>query len=165
MTKARCERLSPRLGLVCLGLLLVAPASLARAGETDGWSVVCGEAEPSDAPHCYVSFLAGDMGADAWLGVAVQRLNGPYEVQVTGNGTDFGRAEINLRGDTIIVTDYCYESYCVFVQADELVRQFRRGDGVDISLYDGRGAAAVQESVSLHGFTRALNSYLDRTSD
>ena len=165
MTKALRERLALRLGLVFLSLLIVAAASLARAGKTDSWSVICGEAETAEAPHCYVSFLAGDMGAGAWLGIAVQRLNGPYEVQVTGNGTDFGRAEINLQGETIIVTDYCYDSYCVFVQADELVQQFRRGDGVDVSLYDGRGATAVQERISLHGFTRALESYLDRSGD
>ena len=154
-----------RLGLLVVGLALLAAGAGARAEQTAGWEVVCAEDGATTASHCYLSFLAGDMGKGKWLGIAVQRLNGPYEVQVTGNGEDFGRAELNVQSDTTLVTDYCYDSYCVFVQADELVEQFRRGDALDVALYDGRGVAALRERISLRGFAKALKAYLTRIDE
>ncbi len=159
-----------RLGVLIVSLAFLAVSAGARAEQSADWAVVCDDDDPAAASHCYLSLLAGSIGQGNWLGIAVQRLNGSHEVQVTGNGVDFGRAEINLQGetiqsDTIIVTDYCYDSYCVFVQADELVEQFRKGAAADISLYDGGGAAAVKEQVSLIGFTRAHRTYLERIGE
>lgn len=154
-----------RLGILVVSLAFLAVSAGARAEQAADWAVVCDNSDPAAVSHCYLSLLAGSIGKGDWLGIAVQRLNGAHEVQVTGAGESFGRAEINVQGDTIIVTDYCYDSYCVFVQADELVEQFRKGEGVDISLYDGRGAAAVKEHVTLIGFTRAHRTYLERIGE
>lgn len=154
-----------RLGILVVSLAFLAVSAGARAEQAADWAVVCDDSDPAAVSHCYLSLLAGSIGKGDWLGIAVQHLNGAHEVQVTGAGESFGRAEINVQGDTIIVTDYCYDSYCVFVQADELVEQFRKGEGVDISLYDGRGAAAVKEHVTLIGFTRAHRNYLERIGE
>jgi invasion protein IalB len=132
-----------RLGILVVSLAFLAVSAGARAEQAADWAVVCDNSDPAAVSHCYLSLLAG----------------------VTGAGESFGRAEINVQGDTIIVTDYCYDSYCVFVQADELVEQFRKGEGVDISLYDGRGAAAVKEHVTLIGFTKAHRTYLERIGE
>jgi hypothetical protein len=140
-----------RLGILVVSLAFLAVSAGARAEQAADWAVVCDNSDPAAVSHCYLSLLAGSIGKGDWLGIAVQRLNGAHEVQVTGAGESFGRAEINVQGDTIIVTDYCYDSYCVFVQADEL--------------YDGRGAAAVKEHVTLIGFTKAHRTYLERIGE
>jgi hypothetical protein len=118
-----------RLGILVVSLAFLAVSAGARAEQAADWAVVCDNSDPAAVSHCYLSLLAGSIGKGDWLGIAVQRLNGAHEVQVTGAGESFGRAEINVQGDTIIVTDYCYDSYCVFVQADEhlALRRPRRG--------------------------------------
>ena len=49
---------------------------------------------------------------------------------------------------------------CVFVQADELVDQFRKGARADIWLYNGHAKASVKKRISLRGFTKAPEKYL-----
>ncbi len=71
---------------------------------------------------------------------------------MTSSGEAYSRAEINVQSDTTIVTDYCYGTYCVFVHADELVEQFRKGTRADVWLYNGFGKASVKERISLQGF-------------
>ena len=87
------------------------------------------------------------------------------EIQVNGSGEAYSSAEINAQSDTTIVTDYCYGSYCVFVQADDLVEQFRRGTRADIRLYNGLGKLSAKECVSLLGFTAAYERYLSRIGE
>ncbi len=142
-----------RLGLLVIGLVLLAAAG--RAEETDQWKVVCDHDGLTPESRCYLSFFTEDKASGTWLGIAVQRLNGLHEIQVTSSGEAYSSAEINAQSDTTIVTDYCYGSYCVFVQADELVEQFRRGTRADIRLYNGFGKLSAKERVTLLGFTAA----------
>ncbi len=84
---------------------------------------------------------------------------------MNGSGEAYSGAEINAQSNTTIDTDYCYGSYCVFVQADDLVEQFRRGTRADIRLYNGIGKLSAKERVSLLGFTAAYESYLSRIGE
>lgn len=137
----------------------------ARAARADGWTVVCTPGETSGASPCYLSFVTGDRASGNWLGIAVHHVEGVPEVQVTSGGHAYSRAEINARSDVTIVTDYCYGSYCVFVQADELVEQFREGARADVWLYNGSDRPAVGDRVSLLGFTKAYERYLERIGE
>ncbi len=154
-----------RVGLLVICLVFLATVAGLRAEQSDQWEVVCDHDGPTAESQCYLSFFAEDKASGTWLGIAVQRLNGGHEIQVTSNGEAYSRAEINVQSDTTIVTDYCYGSYCVFVQADELVDQFRDGTRADIRLYDGLGKASIKERVSLLGFTTAHERYLGRIGE
>ena len=154
-----------RAGFLVIGLVLLAAGATARAEQTARWKVVCDHDGPTAESQCYLSFFAEDKASGNWLGIAVQRLNGWHEIQVTSSGEAYSRAEINAQSDTTIVTDYCYGTYCVFVQADELVEQFREGTRADIRLYNGLGKASVKEQVSLLGFTAAHERYLSRIGE
>jgi Invasion associated locus B (IalB) protein len=136
-----------------------------HADQTEPWSLVCDNGGAASARPCYLFFSTGDRARRDWLGIAVQRLDGEPEIQVASGGHAYSRAEINAQSDTTIVTDYCYGSYCVFVQADELIEQFRKGARADIRLYNGKDEASVKESVSLQGFTKAYESYLGRIGE
>ncbi len=153
------------LGLIVISLVLFAAAAGVRAEQIDKWKVVCDYDGLTAEPQCYLSFSAEDKASGTWLGIAVQRLHGWHEIQVTSNGEAYSSAEINVQSDTTIVTDYCYGSYCVFVQADELVEQFRKGKRADIRLYNGLGKASVKKRVSLLGFTAAHEKYLGRIGE
>ncbi len=152
-----------RLGLLVIGLVLLAAAG--RAEEADQWKVVCDHDGLTAESRCYLSFFTEDKALGTWLGIAVQRLNGWNEIQVNGSGEAYSGAEINAQSDTTIDTDYCYGSYCVFVQADDLVEQFRRGTRADIRLYNGFGKLSAKERVSLLGFTAAYERYLSRIGE
>ncbi len=163
LLSSRCHM--TRMGLLVIGLVLLAAAATASAEQTARWKVVCDHDGTTAASRCFLSFFAEDKASGNWLGIAVQRLNGSHEIQVTGNGGAYSRAEINAQSDTTIVTDYCYGTYCVFVQADELVEQFRKGSRADVRLYNGSGKASVKERVSLLGFTSAHETYLGRIGE
>ena len=145
--------------------MIFVAAATAGAEQTAPWKVVCNDDGTTAASRCFLSFFAEDKTSGNGLGIAVQRLNGGHEIQVTSNGEAYSRAEINVQSDTTIVTDYCYGSYCVFVQADELVEQFRKGTRADVRLYNGLGKASVKERVSLQGFTAAHENYLSRIGE
>ena len=83
-----------RVGLLVIGLVFLA-ASGVRAEQTARWKVVCDQDGLTAVSHCYLSFLAGDKANGNWLGIAVQRLNGSHEIQVTSNGEAYSSAEIN----------------------------------------------------------------------
>jgi invasion protein IalB len=144
------------------GIVILVSSFAARADQVQGWNLICDHGGAATASPCYLSFMAGDRASGKWLGIAVSNVEGEPEIQVTSSGNAYSRAEINARSDTTIVTDYCYGSYCVFVQADELIEQFREGARADIWLYNGNGLAPTQESVSLRGFTKAYETYLGR---
>jgi hypothetical protein len=152
-----------RLGLLVIVLVILAAAG--RAEEADQWKVVCDHHGLTAESRCYVSIFTEGKALGTWLGIAVQRLNGWNEIQVNGSGEAYSSAEINAQSDTTIVTDYCYGSYCVFVQADDLVEQFRRGTRADIRLYNGFGKLSAKERVSLLGFTAAYERYLSRIGE
>ena len=155
-----------RLGLLILGALVLAGAAGAgRAEQTDRWKVTCTPDNVSAETHCHVAFFTDSNEAGGWLGVAVQFLNGGQEIQVTSGGADYSSAEIDVRTDTITITDYCYGSYCVFVKADELVEQFRKGRRADIRLYNGGKGPSIEKRVSLMGFSEAYDKYLDRIGE
>ncbi len=154
-----------RLGLLVIGLVFLAANTGVRAEQAARWKVVCDHVRPTAESQCYLFFFAEDKASGHGLGIAVQRLNGWHEIQVTSNGEAYSRAEINVQSDATIVTDYCYGTYCVFVQADELVEQFREGMCADIRLYNGLGKASVKERVSLQGFTAAHENYLSQIGE
>jgi invasion protein IalB len=154
-----------RLGLLVIGLVFLAANTGVRAEQAARWRVVCDHDDTTAESVCYLSFFTEDKALGTWLGIAVQRLNGWHEIQVTSSGEAYSSAEINAQSDTTIVTDYCYGSYCVFVQADELVEQFRRGTRAEIRLYNGLGKLSAKERVSLLGFTAAHESYLSRIGE
>ncbi len=154
-----------RAGFPVIGLVLLAAAAGARAEQPDQWEAVCDHNGLTAESQCYLSFFAEDKASGNGLGIAVQRLHGSHEIQVTSKGEAYSRAEINVQSHTTIVTDYCYGSYCVFVQADELVEQFRKGLRANVRLYNGLGKASVKERVSLLGFTAAHENYLSRIGD
>ncbi len=154
-----------RAGFLVIGLVLLAAAATASAEQTARWKVVCDHDGTTAASRCFLSFFAEDKAGGSGLGIAVQRLQGSHEIQVTSSGEAYSRAEINVQSDTTIVTDYCYGNYCVFVQADELVEQFRKGTRADIRLYNGLGKASAKKRVSLLGFTAAHEKYLGRIGE
>ncbi len=154
-----------RAGFFAIGLVLLAAVATARAEQTARWKVVCDHDGTTAASQCFLSFFAEDKASGNGLGIAVQRLNGSHEIQVTSNGGAYSRAEINAQSDTTSVTDYCYGTYCVFVHAEELVEQFRKGMHADVRLYYGLGKASVKERVSLQGFTAAHETYLGRIGE
>jgi hypothetical protein len=155
-----------RLGLLIIGALVLAGAAGAgRAEQTDLWKVACTHDKVSAELHCHVAFFTESDEAGGWLGVAVQFLNGGHEIQVTSGGANYSSAEIDLRTDTITITDYCYGSFCVFVKADELVEQFRKGRRADIRLYNGREGSSIEKRVSLMGFSEAYEEYLNRIGE
>ena len=152
-----------RVGLLVIGLFSLAAA--AAAEQPARWEAVCNHDDATATSPCFVSFFDEDKASGNGLGIAVQRLQGWYEIQVSSNGEAYSRAEINVQSDTTIVTDYCYGTYCVFVQADELVEQFRKGTRADVWLYNGFGKASVKERVSLQGFTAAHENYLSQIGE
>ena len=154
-----------RAGFLVIGLVLLAAAATVSAEQTARWKVVCNDDDTTAASRCFLSFFAEGKAGGNGLGIAVQRLHGSHEIQVTSNGGAYSRAEINVQSDTTIVTDYCYGTYCVFVQADELVEQFRKGMHADVRLYNGLGKASVKERVSLQGFTTAHENYLSHIGE
>ncbi len=151
-----------RAGFLVIGLVILVAAATAGAEQTAPWKVVCNDDDTTAASRCFLSFFAEGKAGGNGLGIAVQRLHGSHEIQVTSSGEAYSRAEINVQSDTTIVTDYCYGSYCIFVQADELVEQFRKGMHADVRLYNGLGKASVKERVSLQGFTAAHENYLSQ---
>ena len=154
-----------RAGFLVIGLVILVAAATAGAEQTAPWKVVCNDDDTTAASRCFLSFFAKGKAGGNGLGIAVQRLHGSHEIQVTSSGEAYSRAEINVQSDTTIVTDYCYGTYCVFVQADELVEQFRKGTRADVWLYNGFGKASVKERISLQGFTAAHETYLGQIGE
>ncbi len=70
-----------RIGLLVIGLVLLAAAG--RAEETNQWKVVCDHDGLTAESRCYLSFFTEDKALGTWLGIAVQRLNGWHEIQVS----------------------------------------------------------------------------------
>ncbi len=152
-----------RVGLLVIGLFSLAAA--AAAEQPARWEAVCNHDDATATSPCFVSFFDEDKASGNGLGIAVQLLDGWYEIQVSSNGGPYSRAEINIQSDTTIVTDYCYDTYCVFVRAKELVEQFRKGWRADVRLYNGLGKASIKERVSLRGFTAAHEDYLSQIGE
>lgn len=148
--------------LTALSLLLCAPA---RAGQPASWRVVCDEDASVLEPLCHIALFSQDETDGAWLGVAVQILNGSHEIQVTSAGDSYRSAEIDVTRDVTTVTDYCYGSYCVFVHAEDLVKQFKSARAARVRLYDGAPSAMVERQVTLRGFTKAYEDYLKRIAN
>ena len=135
---------------------------VAQAGQPAAWRVVCDHDATTVETLCHIALFTQDQDNGAWLGVAVQILNGSHEIQVTSGGNAYRSAEIDVALDTTIITDYCYGSYCVFVHAENLVAQFKSAGGAKIRLYDDAPSAMIEKRVTLRGFTQAYEEYLDR---
>jgi invasion protein IalB len=151
-----------RLGFLILSALVLAgAASAGRAEQTDRWRVACARDSLTAETRCHVAFFTKSNETGGWLGIAVQFLDGVHEIQVISGGAGYSSAEIDLRTDTITITDYCYGAYCVFVNADELVEQFRKGHRADIRLYSGLESPSIETRVSLMGFSEAYEEYLN----
>ncbi|MFQ5928000.1 MAG: hypothetical protein ACE5MH_11275 [Terriglobia bacterium] len=144
--------------LVFAALLLVPAAG--RAEQNHAWEVVCPIDETTGERQCYVSLFTADKDRGAWLSVAVYILEGTHEIQVTGNGKNYDIAEINAGTDTTIVTDYCNGSYCIFVNAGDIVDQFVKGSRAFVRMTDGTDRESLEERISLMGFTKAHREYL-----
>ena len=151
-----------RLSILTAALLLLLLAAPAGADQRPSWRVVCDEDVSAFEPLCHVALFTQDEANGTWLGVAVQVLNGSHEIQVISAGDSYSSAEIDVSRDTITVTDYCYGSYCVFVHAEDLIKQFKSGQTARVRLYNGAPSAMVERQVSLRGFTKAYEDYLER---
>ena len=143
--------------IAALALLITTQAVAERSG---AWRVVCDQDATTQESLCHVSTFAQDQANGAWLGVAVQILNGAHEVQVTSSGDDYHSAEIDSDPQTTTYTDYCYGSYCVFVHAEDLVERFKSQNRMSIRLFNGATRPSVEKRVSLLGFTKAYEEYM-----
>ena len=143
-------------------LLLTSPAAATESGT---WRMVCDHDATAQEPLCHVSTFIQDERNGHWLGIAVQVLNGSHEVQVTSSGNAYHSAEIDGASDLTTYTDYCYGSYCVFVHAENLVERFKARNGVKVRLYNGATVPLVEQRISLIGFTKAYEAYLDQIGE
>ncbi len=152
------------MALLAAGLTLLVSAT-AQAEVPESWRVVCDHDTTAHEPLCHVAILAQDQSNGAWLGVAVQILNGSHEVQVTSSGKIYRSAEIDAEADTTTYTDYCYGSYCVFVHAEDLVARFKSQSRVNVRLFNGQTTPSIEKRVSLLGFKKAYEEYLSRIGE
>lgn len=152
-----------RLVLSLAAVLLLTSSAVARDG--GDWRMVCDHDATAQEPLCHVSTFIQDERNGHWLGIAVQVLNGSHEVQVTSSGSAYHSAEIDGATDLTTYTDYCYGSYCVFVHAENLVERFKARNGVQIRLYNGATTPLIEKRVSLIGFTKAYEEYLDQIGE
>jgi invasion protein IalB len=146
-----------------LALLLSAPVGAERPGSS--WRVVCDQDATAQEPLCHISTFAQDTASGAWMGVAVQILNGAHEIQVTSSGSAYHGAEIDAEPDVTTYTDYCYGSYCVFVHAEGLVERFKSENRMDVRLFNGTTRPSIEKRISLLGFTAAYEEYLRRIGE
>ena len=157
-----------RLALLIAGFVLMlssaAQAQDARQG-SGSWRMVCDHDATAQEPLCHVSIFAQDESNGAWLGVAVQILNGSHEVQVTSSGNVYHSAEIDAAADTTTYTDYCYGSYCVFVHAESLVERFKSQNRVNVRLFNGSTRPSIEKRITLIGFTKAYEEYLEHIGE
>ena len=144
--------------LAVAGLALIAADT--RAEPTNAWRLVCQHDASVGEPRCHVAFFADSQSGRPWVAMAVEVHDGAPEIQVTAKGQAFRSAEIDVIADTTVMTDYCYESYCVFVNAQDLIEQFRAKTGASVRIYNGADRPAVEQRVSLMGFSRAYDEYL-----
>lgn len=151
-----------RVALLVAGLALLVSAA-AEADPPGSWRVVCNDDVSAHEPLCHVSILAQNESNGAWIGVAVQILNGSHEVQVTSGGNLYHSAEIDAAPDTTTYTDYCYGSYCVFVHAESLIERFKSENRVNVRLFNGASTPSIEKRISLLGFSKAYEEYLSRT--
>ena len=75
-----------RSGILVIGVVLLASAVGARAEQTARWKMVCDHDAPTAASRCFLSFFAEDKASGNGLGIAVQRVDGSHEIQVTSKG-------------------------------------------------------------------------------
>ena len=148
--------------IATLALLL---SSATAAEHPESWRVVCDHDATAQEPLCHVSIFAQDESNGAWLGVAVQILNGTHEVQVTSSGQVYNSAEIDAEPDATTYTDYCYGSYCVFVHAEGLVERFKSENRMDVRLFNGTVRPSIEKRITLLGFTKAYEEYLKRIGE
>jgi invasion protein IalB len=151
-----------RVALLVAGLILLL-SSAARAERPGAWRVVCDHDATAREPLCHVAVLAQDERNGNWVGVAVQILNGAHEVQVTSSGSLYHSAEIDAEPHTTTYTDYCYGSYCVFVHAESLVERFKSESRVNVRMFNSETTPSIEQRISLLGFTKAYEEYLERT--
>ena len=154
-----------RLALLIAGLALLISTSAEADRPGSSWRVVCDQDATAQEPLCHVSTFAQDETNGAWLGIAVQILNGMHEVQVTSSGSAYHSAEIDAESDTTTYTDYCYGSYCVFVHAENLVNKFKSENRVNVRLFNGTTRPSIEKRISLLGFTKAYEEYLRRIGE
>ncbi len=154
----------PPKAFLAAGLALLV-STAAQAEAPDSWRVVCDHDATAQEPLCHVAMLAHDDSNGAWLGVAVQILNGSHEVQVTSSGHIYRSAEIDAEPDTTTYTDFCYGSYCVFVHAEDLVDRFRSESRMNVRLFNGQTAPSIEKRISLLGFNKAYKEYLSRIGE
>lgn len=157
-----------RLVLLLAGFLLLLSSATQAQGAAQGtgtWRMVCDHDATAQEPLCHVSIFTQDQRNGAWLGVAVQILNGSHEVQVTSSGNVYHSAEIDGAADITTYTDYCYGSYCVFVHAENLVERFKSQNRVDIRMFNGSARPSIEKRISLIGFTKAYEEYLQHIGE
>ena len=154
-----------RLALLIAGLVLLLSAPAGAEVPGSAWRVVCDQDATAQEPLCHVSTFAQDPSSGAWMGVAVQILNGAHEVQVTSSGSVYHGAEIDADPDVTSYTDYCYGSYCVFVHAENLVERFKSEERMNVRLFNGTTKPSIEKRISLLGFTKAYEEYLQRIGE
>ncbi len=154
-----------RLALFIAGLVLLMSTAAEADRSGSSWRVVCDNDATAQKPLCHVSIFAQDEGNGAWLGVAVQILNGMHEVQVTSSGSVYHSAEIDAEPDVTTYTDYCFGSYCVFVHAESLVERFKSENRMNVRLFNGTTRPSIEKPISLLGFTEAYEEYLRRVGE
>lgn len=154
-----------RLALFLAGFALLISTSAEADRPGSSWRVVCDQDATAQEPLCHVSIFAQDKTNGAWLGIAVQILNGTHEVQVTSSGSAYHSAEIDAEPDTTTYTDYCYGSYCVFVHAEHLVERFKSENRMNVRLFNGTTRPSIEKRISLLGFTKAYEEYLNRIGE
>ena len=153
-----------RLAYLAAGLVLLV-STAAPAHATNSWQVVCKHDATAHEPMCHIATLAQDEKSGAWLGVAVQILNGSHEVQVTSGGSAYHSAEIDAEPNTTTYTDFCYGSYCVFVHAEDLIARFKSEKRMNVRLFNGQSRPAIEKRISLLGFTKAYEEYLGHVGE
>lgn len=154
-----------RLALFIAGLVLLMSTAAEADRSGSSWRVVCDHDATAQKPLCHISIFAQDEGNGAWLGIAVQILNGMHEIQVTSSGSAYHSAEIDAEPDTTTYTDYCYGSYCVFVHAESLVERFKSETRMNVRLFNGTTKPSIEKHISLLGFTKAYEEYLRRIGE
>ena len=154
-----------RLALFIAGLVLLMSTAAEADRSGSSWRVVCDNDATAQKPLCHVSIFAQDEGNGAWLGIAVQILNGTHEVQVTSSGSVYHSAEIDAEPDVTTYTDYCFGSYCVFVHAESLIERFKSENRMNVRLFNGTTRPSIEKRISLLGFTEAYEEYLRRVGE
>jgi invasion protein IalB len=153
------------LALFIAGLAVLLSTAATADRTASSWRVVCDQDATAQEPLCHISTFAQDKANGAWMGVAVQILNGAHEVQVTSSGSVYHSAEIDAEPETTTYTDYCYGSYCVFVHAETLVERFKSENRMNVRLFNGKTSPSIERHISLLGFSEAYEEYLRRIGE